>query len=155
MSVAPLARLGRAVSCSAPPTATVTWAGLSTSPTTPVVWPAAVRPGWLRPGGVGLWGVLRPASNCDAPPFIARVINCVRTGSSGASGAAPNEATAASTVGQRFAASFSSIFITASAIAGGQSARAVMIGGGGSLKCAYMIAITDSCPKGRRPDSIS
>ena len=41
------------------------------------------------------------------------------------------------------------------AISGGQSGRTPWIDGGGSLKWAYMIAMTDSATNGRRPDSIS
>ncbi len=162
-SVAPLARLGRAVSCTAPPTATVTWAGDSAKPTTPAeVVLAACSPtplrgleDWLFPTGEGLAGVLNFASSCEVPPCVASVIICVRTGSSGASVAFPNAATAASTFGQRFAGSFSSIRITALAISGGQSARFDSIGAGGSLKCAYMIAMTVSAVNGKRPASIS
>src|ERR1051326_5291964 len=153
-NVSPLARLGRAVSWTWPPTATVTVRGLSTSPVTLVVAavPPAVRP---RPTGVGLAGVLNFASSCELPPCAASVIILVRIGSSGGSGAAPNAATAASTFGQRFSGSFSSIRITAALSAGGQSGRAPSIGGGGSLKCAYMIAMTESALNGSRPASIA
>jgi len=58
-------------------------------------------------------------------------------------------------LGQRFAGSFSSIRITAAARPAGTSGRMLVIGGGGSLKWAYMIAMTETAVNGRRPVSIS
>src|SRR5205814_3628659 len=105
--------------------------------------------------GVGLNGVLIRRPSCALLPAEARVTSCTCTGSPGASGAPPIAATAASMLGQRFAGSFSSIRITAVARPAATSGRMPVIGGGGSWKWAYMIAMTETAVNGRRPVSIS
>ncbi len=147
--VEPLVRRAVAESCTASPTATWTRPGAIVSPA--IV--AVVLP--VRPSGCGLTGVLMRFASCDAAPAAASVTSCVRIGSSCASGAPPTAPTAASRLGQRWAGSFSSMRMTAAASSGGASARRSRIGAGGSLKCAYMIAMTESARNGSRPVSIS